>query len=341
MMIQYITAVWAGFLLDCILGDPQGWWHPVRTMGWLIQSLEKPLRKAFPKTDRGQLWAGACLVLWVTGSTVMVSGGILLFAYRIHPVLGWIISSIMSWQILAARSLKTESMKVYNALVQADANQIASNQADLEPARYAVSRIVGRDTAALDAAGITRAAVETVAENTSDGVIAPLCWTLILGPVGGFFYKAVNTMDSMVGYKNDSYLYYGRAAAYLDDVVNFIPARLAALLLILSAWILPGMDGRAAWHIWRRDRHCHKSPNSAQGESACAGALHLQLAGPVCYFGVLHEKPTIGDNIRPIEPADIIRVNGLMYLTTLLTLLAGTGGILWLSHITAGMSIGM
>ena len=195
---------------------------------------------------------------------------------------------------------------------------------EVEAARRAVSMIVGRDTANLTAEGITKAAVETVAENASDGVIAPLCWMFVLGPVGGVFYKAVNTMDSMVGYRNEKYLYFGRAAARLDDLVNWIPARLTALFFVLAAYILPGLDGAGAWRIWRRDRRCHKSPNSAQGESACAGALGVQLAGDAWYFGVLHRKPTIGDDTRPVEPEDIVRVNRMMYAAFLLALAAGT-----------------
>ena len=248
------------------------------------------------------------MVCIVTTSVVLVSGGILKLAFLVHPLAGFLVSSVMSWQILAARSLKTESMQVYGAL----------KRQDVEAARRAVSMIVGRDTAVLDEAGIAKAAVETVAENASDGVIAPLCWMLLLGPVGGFFYKAVNTMDSMIGYRNERYLYFGRAAARLDDLVNYIPARLTALLMILAAWLLPGMDGGGAWSIWQRDRRCHKSPNSAQSESACAGALGLQLAGDAWYFGILQHKPTIGNPVRPIEPEDIVRANRLMYTASLI-----------------------
>ena len=217
---------------------------------------------------------------------------------------------VLDGWILAARSLKTESMKVYRRL----------KEKDLNGARYAVSMIVGRDTERLTAEGVTRAAVETVAENASDGVIAPLLFLLFFGPVGGFFYKAVNTMDSMVGYKNEKYLYFGRAAAKLDDLVNYIPARLTGLAFATAACLIPGMSGKNAFKIWRRDRRNHKSPNSAQSESACAGALGVQLAGDAWYFGELYHKPTIGDALRPIEPEDIPRANRLMYVASVLTL---------------------
>lgn len=331
-MTEWTAAVWVGFLLDCIIGDPQGWWHPVRTIGWLIGALEKQLRRGFPGTERGELVAGAVLVLCVTGITSASAFLILTVAGRIHPVLRFLLMCVMCGQILAARSLKEESMKVYYAL----------KAGDTEGARHAVSMIVGRDTASLTGEGITKAAVETVAENTSDGVIAPLCWMLVLGPVGGFFYKAVNTMDSMVGYRSSRYLYFGRAAARLDDLVNWIPARLTALLFVAAAWILPGVDGFGAWRIWRRDRRCHKSPNSAQGESACAGALGVCLAGDAWYAGVLHHKPTIGEENRPVEAEDIVRVNRMMYMVLIMALTAWTGGILlWSATNTAGMFTGI
>ena len=191
-MMEYAAAVYVGFLLDCIIGDPQGWWHPVKAMGWLVQKLEPPLRRIFPETKKGLLAAGTLLVCCVAGASVAASGLILAAAGRIHPYVRFLLMGIMCGQILAGRSLKTESMKVYDAL----------RAGDIPGARRAVSMIVGRDTDQLTAGGITKAAVETVAENASDGVIAPLCFMLLLGPAGGFFYKAVNTMDSMVGYRN-------------------------------------------------------------------------------------------------------------------------------------------
>lgn len=307
------AAVGIGFLLDFVIGDPESWWHPVRGIGWLIGWLERLLIKCFPESPTGEIAAGgilAVLVLIVTGGT---TAGILAVAGWMHPALRFLILCVMSWQILAARSLKTESMKVLKAL----------KEEDVEKAREAVSRIVGRDTRPLSEEGIIKAAVETVAENVSDGVIAPLFYLLFFGPVGGWMYKAVNTMDSMVGYQNQRYQYLGKIPARLDDLVNLLPARLSAFLLIGAAWLLPGFDGQGAWRIWRRDRYCHKSPNSAHGEAACAGALGVQLAGPAWYFGVLTEKPVIGDAVRKVEKEDIVRVNRLMMASAWMAAVAG------------------
>ncbi|MBE5865055.1 MAG: cobalamin biosynthesis protein CobD [Lachnospiraceae bacterium] len=229
----------------------------------------------------------------------------------------------MTFQILATKSLRVESMRVYKCL----------KQEDLEAARQAVSMIVGRDTATLDEVGVAKAAIETVAENTSDGVIAPMLYTALGGPVLGFLYKAVNTMDSMIGYKNDKYLYFGRAAAKLDDIVNFIPARISAYLMIFSAFMSGKcFDGRNAFKIYKRDNRKHASPNSAQTEAVCAGALRIQLAGDASYFGKIVKKPYIGDAYRKVESEDIKRANRLMYLTAwlgeLLCLLLMTASIL-------------
>ena len=238
-----------------------------------------------------------------------VPAGVLYLAEKIHPLLSFGLESFWCYQILAARSLQTESMKVCREL----------KKQDLPAARKAVSMIVGRDTDSLDAEGVTKAAVETVAENTSDGVIAPLLFLLIGGAPLGFAYKAVNTMDSMLGYKEETYLYIGRIAAKADDVVNYIPARISALLMIAGAFLC-GMDGKQAWKIFRRDRRKHASPNSAQTESVCAGALGIQLAGDACYFGKRYKKETIGDPLRSVEAEDIKRAALLMYATEILTL---------------------
>ena len=304
MVGYHLAAILAGYLLDLCLGDPHSMPHPVRAIGNLIVWLEKYLRPAGKKhaTERGERRAGVlfvCLVLLVTGSVA----GAILWISRLGGI--WIqtvVEAVMTYYLLAARSLRDEGMAVCRKL----------EAGEIEEARYAVSMIVGRDTKPLSEAGIARAAVETVAENASDGVIAPLFYLAIGGPLLGWLYKAVNTMDSMVGYKNDRYLHFGRAAAKLDDLVNLIPSRLAALLLIVSAYLLR-YDGKNAYRIWRRDRRNHKSPNSAQTESACAGALGLRLAGDAWYFGKLVPKPYIGDEIHPIEPQDIRRVNRLMY----------------------------
>lgn len=311
LWMEYAAAACIGFLIDFIVGDPQGLWHPVCGIGSLISRMEKKLRKNTADTPQNLLLAGAALAVTIPCMTVVITAVLLLAAGFLHPYLRFVLMCVLDGWILAARSLKTESMKVYRQL----------KEKDLNGARYAVSMIVGRDAERLTAEGITRAAVETVAENASDGVIAPLLFLLFFGPVGGFFYKAVNTMDSMVGYKNEKYLYFGRAAAKLDDLVNYIPARLTGLAFAAAACLIPGMSGKNAFKIWRRDRRNHKSPNSAQSESACAGALGVQLAGDAWYFGELYHKPTIGDALRPIEPEDIPRANRLMYVASVLTLL--------------------
>lgn len=237
---------------------------------------------------------------------------ILSVAYKYFWQLGLALESFWCYQIFATKSLKVESDRVY----------IALKDKGLEAGRKAVSMIVGRDTQNLTEEGVTKAAVETVAENTSDGVIAPLFYMLIGGAVLGFTYKAINTMDSMVGYKNDKYQWFGTAAAKLDDVVNFIPARVSAVLMILAAY-LTGMDGKNAARIFRRDRFNHKSPNSAQTEAVMAGALDVQLAGDAWYFGKLHKKPTIGDPVREMELLDIRRSHKLLYGTAMLGLILG------------------
>ncbi|MDF2869596.1 MAG: adenosylcobinamide-phosphate synthase [Anaerocolumna sp.] len=310
MVYDILFACLAGFLLDFILGDPYWLYHPVRLIGKLIQITEKILRKLLPATSKGELIGGFILVLVV----LIFSGGIpfliIQLAYQFNRWLGFSIMTVMCYQTLAARCLKKESMKVYRSL----------NKKDIEEARYNVSMIVGRDTRELTEEGIIKAAVETVAENTSDGVIAPLCYLLLGGPVLGFLYKAVNTMDSMVGYKNSKYLYFGRCAARLDDILNYIPSRIAAYLFIVSC-PLTGLRLKEAFRIYRRDNRNHSSPNSAQTESACAGALGVQLGGDASYFGVIHHKKTIGDNTRPVVREDIKRANRLMYVSSLLALL--------------------
>ena len=295
-----------GFLLDVCIGDPYNFPHPIRLIGKLISALERMIRKKCSNLRRG----GVVLVLAVLFVSALIPFILLLICYRIHLILGIAAESILICYLLAARNLRDESMKVCRAV----------ENGDTEGARKAVSMIVGRDTAVLDRDGIIRAAVETVAENTSDGVTAPLFYIAFFGAVGGFFYKAANTMDSMIGYKNEKYAELGRSAARLDDVLNFIPSRLSALLMIAVCSLLR-FDGKNAFRIWRRDRRKHASPNSAQTEAACAGALHLRLAGDAWYFGELHKKPYIGDDDRPITPSDIRTVNRLMYGTSVLMLI--------------------
>ena len=295
-----------GFLLDACIGDPYQMPHPIRLIGRMISALERIIRNKTSDLRKG----GFILVMIVLIVSSLLPLGILLLCYRIHLVLGILAESILICYLIAARNLCDESMKVCRA----------AEAGDTEAARKAVSMIVGRDTAVLDRDGIIRAAVETVAENTSDGVTAPLFYIALGGAVGGFFYKAANTMDSMIGYKNEKYADLGRCAAKLDDILNFIPSRLSALLMIAVCPLL-NLDTKHAFHIWRRDRRNHASPNSAQTESACAGALHLRLAGDAWYFRELHTKPYIGDDDRPIEPADIRRANRLMYAASVLMLI--------------------
>ncbi len=305
-------AVLGGFVLDAVFGDPAWLPHPVVLMGKCISKLEKTLRARFPKTQQGELLAGAVLAFCLPVGTFLLTSAVCLLAAKISPWLGLAVQMFWCGQALAAKGLVQESRNVYNKLVKPD----------LPAARKAVSRIVGRDTENLTAEGVTKAAVETVAENASDGVIAPLLYMLLGGAPLALTYKAVNTMDSMVGYKNETYLYFGRAAAKLDDVANYIPSRLAALLWAAAA-ALTGNDAKGAWRIWRRDRRNHASPNSAQTESACAGALGVQLAGPAYYFGEYYPKPTIGDALRPIEPQDILRADRMMYAASILALVLG------------------
>ena len=317
-----ILAVVLGFVLDLLIGDPHWLYHPIRLVGAQISALEKLLRGVFPKNKNGELTAGVFLLALTAGITTGCAWGLLYLAGRIHPWVRFALETVMCYQLLATKALKDETMKVYTAL----------SRGDLKQARYAVSMVVGRDTEVLDETGVTKAAVETVAENASDGVIAPLLFLAIGGAPLGFFYKAVNTMDSMVGYKNDKYLYFGRAAARFDDVLNYIPARLSGALMSAAASFC-GLDAGNAWKIFLRDRRNHSSPNSAHTEAAAAGALHIQLAGNAYYFGKLYEKPTIGDPDRPVEYEDIRRVNRLLYATAVLTLIVFMvvkGVVLWI-----------
>ncbi|SCP96042.1 adenosylcobinamide-phosphate synthase CbiB [Anaerobium acetethylicum] len=309
--MQYsLGALFTGFILDLIIGDPHWLWHPVRGIGAVISGTEKVLRRVFPETEKGELAAGFFLVAITVTVSTAVPAAVLFAAYGWNPWAGMALESILCYQLLATKSLKTESMRVCSAL----------KKGGLGDGRKAVSMIVGRDTESLDEAGVIRAAVETVAENTSDGIIAPLLFMAAGGAAAGFFYKAVNTMDSMVGYKNDRYLYFGRAAAKLDDILNYVPARLSAWLMILASG-MRGYNMHNALKIYRRDRFNHASPNSAHTEAVAAGALEVRLAGDAWYFGKLHSKKHIGDDIRNVERDDIRRANVLLYATAVLGLL--------------------
>ena len=316
------TAILVGFLVDLWLADPAWMPHPVVIMGRCIVWLETSLRRWFPDTDRGRRMAGCLLAAALPLGTLGFTATVCWLAFRLHPLLGMAVEILWCWQALAVKGLAVESRNVYRCLAEEN----------LPAARKAVSRIVGRDTQALSAEGVAKAAVETVAENFSDGVVAPLFYMVIGGAPLALCYKAVNTMDSMVGYKNERYLQFGRAAAKLDDVANYLPSRLAALLWIAAAAVT-GQNAQKAWRIWRRDRRNHASPNSAQTESACAGALEVQLAGPAYYFGEYYDKPTIGDPERPVEPQDILRANRMLFAASCLAVAAGIAlrtGVLFL-----------
>lgn len=309
-------AVLGGFVLDAIFGDPAWLPHPVVLMGKAITALEKRLRAQFPQTPQGELCGGAVLAAVLPVGTFLITALVCRLAAALHPLAGLAVQMFWCAQALAAKGLVQESRNVYKEL----------QKQDLPAARKAVARIVGRDTQNLTAEGVTKAAVETVAENASDGVIAPLLYMLLGGAPLALTYKAINTMDSMLGYKNEKYLYFGRIPAKLDDVANYIPSRLAALLWVAAA-AFTGNDAKGAWRIWRRDRRNHASPNSAQTESACAGALGVQLAGPAYYFGEYYDKPTIGDALRPIEPEDILRANRMMYVASAFALAWGAAAL--------------
>ena len=307
--MNHIIALGAGFLLDLLIGDPKWLYHPICLVGNLIGAAEKGIRKILPKTPGAELAGGFIEVLLVCSLCFGIPAAVLGVLYRYVPAAGLILETFWCYQLLAARSLKDESMKVYDRL----------KNGTLDEARSAVSMIVGRDTKALSAAGVTKAAVETVAENTSDGVVAPAFYMAVGGAPLMFLYKGINTMDSMLGYKNEKYLYFGRCAAKLDDLANYIPARISGWMMVAASAFGREFSAKQAARIYRRDRRNHASPNSAQTEAAMAGALQVQLAGDAYYFGKLYKKPTIGDDTRPIEAEDIARANRLMIRTSALS----------------------
>ena len=305
-----MAAIIAGFILDLIFGDPHWLPHPICLIGNLIGFIEGNLRPRLEPNKNALLLGGALMVVIVLVISFAVPMAILLAAAMVSPWLAVALETLMCYQIFATKCLRDESMKVYDAL----------HNNDLADARVKLSWIVGRDTKNLDEEEITKGAVETVAENTADGIIAPMFYMFIGGVPLAFLYKGINTMDSMVGYKNDKFLYFGRCAAKLDDVANLIPARITGLVMIAAAFLL-GLNGPGAWKIFWRDRYNHLSPNSAMTESVTAGALNIQLGGDHFYFGKLVHKDTIGDDIRPVCPEDIKKTNNLLYMTAVLCLL--------------------
>ena len=311
LALRFFTVLLPAVLLDLALGDPRRLPHPVRWMGRLISALEGVLRRTFPKSPAGERAAGAALVLLMLLAFGGGSALVLWVCGRVAPWLAWGVEVWFTYQLLSARDLQVEAMAVYPPL----------KSGDLEGARRAVSQIVGRDTSGLDRTGVAKAAVETVAENTCDGVTAPMIFLFLGGLPLGMAFKVVSTLDSMVGYRTPKYQYLGSAAAKLDDALNFFPARLSGALMCLGAALLPRCSGGRAWRIFLRDRRKHASPNSAHTEAACAGALGVQLAGDAQYFGKRVQKPTLGDPVRPVEPEDIPRSCRLMYATQGLTLL--------------------
>ncbi len=307
------------FGLDLLIGDPPWLPHPVRAMAWLAQGCEGFWRQRLSRLRVAGVLTVVCVLTGVGG----VVAAVLAVAERVHPWAHDLVASYLLYSALAARDLAHHALRVREALLVPD----------LEVARQRVAMIVGRDTALLDEAGVARATVESVAENMVDGVTAPILWAALLGPVGALVYKAINTMDSLFGYKNERYHQFGWAPARLDDLANYLPARLTAILVVCAAALL-GHSPRQAYRIWRRDRRCHASPNSAQTESAVAGALGVQLGGPAVYFGRRVDKPTIGNAEEPIQARHILAATRLMLLTTgLMALLAG-GGVL--SHLVLG-----
>ena len=305
------------FILDLIFGDPEGLPHPVVLMGRVISEAEEWLRAKLPHTSEGEKKAGFILTIGLPLVTFVSSALIIHILYLLFKPLAFLLSVFWGYQCIAVRDMMRESMGVH---ARVDAG-------DLSGARAAVGRIVGRDTERLGFDGVIRACVETVAESFSDGYFAPMLFFAIGGAPLSLAYKAINTMDSMIGYKNDRYLYFGFAAARLDDVANFIPSRISAFLLMGAAELL-GMDGAGAYRIWKRDRKKSVSPNSGQTEAAMAGALHVRLLGPAYYFGKLYDKPWIGDDIRPVEAYDIKRANHIFMVASVLGLIASILAVL-------------
>jgi len=293
-----------GFILDFIIGDPENKYHPVRIIGKMCTSLEKIFRRILKNNLK---LAGAIVWLISFIVTFLITYFIVKICNKASIYFGIIVESILIYFCISSKGLIVEGSKVIKHLVQND----------IEEARHALSFIVGRDTANLDKESIIRAVIETIAENMSDGVIAPLLYAGIFGAPLSMAYKAVNTMDSMFGYKNDKYKEFGYYPAKLDDLFNYIPARITGILIIIASFVLK-YDYKNSFKIYRRDRYNHSSPNSAHPESAMAGALNLMLGGSNYYFGKLFKKPNIGDDLKNIEICDVKRCNKILYVTSIL-----------------------
>jgi adenosylcobinamide-phosphate synthase len=298
------------YALDLLLGDPPSWPHPVRWLGRLIVAAEEPLRQRFASAT----WAGAVLAAGCLAVAAAAAGLVVWVASLWHPLLSLGVSVLLIYGAISVRDLANHALAVYRPL----------QRGDLPAARQALSLIVGRETAALDEAAIIRATVETIAENTVDGVISPLFYAALGGPALAWTYKAASTLDSMVGYKTPRYREFGWAGARLDDLFNWLPARLSGLFFTVAAWLL-GLDWRRTWQIYRRDGRQHASPNAGWPEAAMSGALGLRLGGPNVYHGQLVAKPWIGEAVREPELADIPRAIRLLLVVSLLTTLAFTG----------------
>lgn len=312
IIFYHLIALQIGFVLDLIFGDPQFMPHPVRLIGKLILNLEnffigKKGSEKKLKSSTKKIY-GIFTEIIVCFSSMFFVGIILFASYKINLIFACLIEGVLTYYLLATKCLKDESMKVYKNLEKNSLNE----------ARFSLSFIVGRDTKNLTEEEICKATVETIAENICDGVIAPLFYTALGGPVWGFFYKSVNTLDSMIAYKNKRYFDFGKCAAKTDDFFNFIPSRLSAILMIFSCIFLgKDFNEKSAKRIFLRDRFNHESPNSAQTESTCAGALGIKLGGPAYYEGKLENKKFLGDDLRKIEMQDIKRANKLLYATAI------------------------
>ena len=293
-----------GFILDLLIGDPNNPFHPVRGIGLLASKLETIFRKLLKNSLKI-----AGLIVWMITIilTFAITYGIIFVCMKINKYLGIIVQGIIIYFCISAKGLVVEGYKVIKYL----------NEGNIEKSRKQLSYIVGRDTESLDSKGITRAVIETIAENMSDGVIAPILFAGIFGAAGSMAYKAVNTMDSMFGYKNDKYMDFGYFPAKLDDVFNYIPARLTGILIIISSFFLK-RDYKNSFKIYKRDRYNHTSPNSAHPEAAMAGALDIQLGGANYYFGKIVEKPVIGDKIKEIEINDVKKTAEILYLSAVM-----------------------